>query len=309
MKRCFVATTLLFLSSFAMCQTTTGTWTLFPPQATTYQVSIDQPINPDGSSVFSSKATVPVQYDVLSGPGPVVFSSYVAGKTYSNLDFAPNPALTFDQITNLTAVYSFTTGNCLLGSLRWSVNSDIGALFIYYGAEPNTTDCTSTGAATNQSGINMIGLSDLRYDTSQIGGTFYDTYAHAKALLEGHAISSVTLVLDGGQAGGGDQVVSLGNVTVNDNTYAPQTGGYATVCPTTPATIQVSKVGSSGALTIDESVASVVPDSGTQFRIVGCKYQYNISGKSLGAGQYKVDVLINGVPVIQTGSGTQFALK
>jgi hypothetical protein len=118
MKRCIVAATLLFLSSLAFGQATTGTWTLYPPQATINQVSIDQPINADGSSVWSSKATVPVQYDVLAGPGPVVFSSYLAGGTYSYLDFAPSPALTFDQITNLTAVYTFTTGNCHGGALR-----------------------------------------------------------------------------------------------------------------------------------------------------------------------------------------------
>lgn len=286
-------------------QTTTGTWTLYPPQATTTQLSIDQPINADGSSVWSAKATVPVQYDVLTGYGPVVFSSYFAGSTYSYLDFA-GPA-TFDQITNLSAVYTFTTGNCHGGALRWSVNSDIGTLYIYYGAEPNTTDCTTVGPSTNQSGLNMIGMSDSRYDTSHIGGTFYDTYANAKALLENRAISSVTLVLDAGWDG--DQVVSLGNVTVNDNTFVPKSGGFTAICPTAPATIQVSKIGPSGSLTVDESLDSTVPDQGTSFRIVGCKYQYNISGKSLGTGQYQVDAIINGVPAVQTGSGTKFALK
>jgi hypothetical protein len=305
----------LFSASIG-AQTTTGSWTLYPQQATVTQLSIDPPINTDGSSVWSAKATVPVQYDVLNGYGPVVFSSYKAGGTYSYLDFAPNPSLTFDQITNLSAVYSFTTGNCELGALRWSVTTpDISyqgqaaSLYIYYGAEPNTTDCTSTGPTTNQSGLNMIGRTDMRYDTSHIGGTFYDTYAHAVALLAGHSISSVTLVLDGGQGGGNDQVVSLGNVTVNDNTFVPLSGGFTAVCPTAPATIQVSKIGPSGSLSIDETLDSAAPDQGNSFRIVGCKYQYNISGKSLGTGQYQVDAMIGGIPAIQTGGGTKFALK
>src|SRR6185312_6098802 len=227
----------------------TGNWTLYPPQSQVTQLSIDQPINSDGSSVWSSKATIPVQYDVLTGYGPVVFSSYQAGSTYSFLDFAPSPALTFDQITNLTAVYTFTTGNCHGGALRWSINTDIpyqggtGAVFIYYGGTPSYTDCTSTGPSTNQSGVNMIGLTDLRYDTTQVGGTFYDTYTHDQSLLAGHAISSVTLVLDAGW--GGDQVLSLGNVTVNTNTFVPKSGGYTAGCATAPATIQVSKLGSS----------------------------------------------------------------
>jgi hypothetical protein len=73
----------------------------------------------------------------------------------------------------------------------------------------------------------------------------------------------------------------------------------------------VSKLGSSGPLTIDESLDSVIPDQGTSFRIVGCKYQYNIAGKSLGVGQYQVDVIINGTPATQTTApiGTKFALK
>ena len=37
------------------------------------------------------------------------------------------------------------------------------ALFIYYGDSPNFTDCTTN----SQTGANMIGLGDLRYDTSQ----------------------------------------------------------------------------------------------------------------------------------------------
>jgi hypothetical protein len=97
---------------------------------------------------------------------------------------------------------------------------------------------------------------------------------------------------------------------VNDNTFVPKSGGLTAVCPTSPATIQVSKIGASGSLTIDESLVSTIPDQGTSFRIVGCKYQYNISGKSIGVGSYKVDVLINGgSPAIQTGGGTQFGLK
>jgi hypothetical protein len=299
-------------------QTTSGTWTLYPPQATITQLSIDPPVNADGSSVWPVKATIPIQYDVATGPGPVVFTSYKLGSTYSYLDFSPSPSVTFGQITNLSAVYTFTTGNCELGALRWSVTTpDIlydgqpASLYIYYGAEPNTTDCKSTGPATNQSGLNMIGMTDLRYDTSHIGGTFYDTYADAVALLGNDAISSVTLVLDGGQAGGNDQVVTLGNVTVNDNTFVPLSGGFSPVCATAVATIQVSQIGASAPLTIDENVGSNGPDTGTQFRINGCKYQYNIAGKSLGAGLYQVNAIINGVPAVQTGGsiGTQFALK
>lgn len=71
----------------------------------------------------------------------------------------------------------------------------------------------------------------------------------------------------------------------------------------------MSIIGPSGSLTIDEQPLSIQNDVGNQFRIVDCKYVYNIAGKSLGKGQYKVDAIINGSPAVQQGPGTVFALK
>ena len=53
------------------------------------------------------------------------------------------------------------------------------SVFVYYGDYPNFTDRRN---ANSQSGTNMINLSDLRYDTTQVGGTFYDNHAGAVAL-------------------------------------------------------------------------------------------------------------------------------
>jgi hypothetical protein len=236
----------------------------------------------------------------------------------SFLDFALSTPVTFDQITNLNAVYQFTTGTCHGGALRWSfIFADGSTAFAYYGKDSTFwNDCSSVPSdpTIDQSGLNMINPnfdgtgSDVRYEISEFPGTYmsYDK-AHVLEVLAGKKVTDVVLVLDAGW--GGDQILSLGHVTVNDNTFVPKSGGFTAVCPTTPATIQVSKVGPSNSLTIDESLASTVPDQGTSFRINGCKYQYNISGKSLGVGQYQVDAIIGGVPAIQTGSGTKFALK
>jgi len=325
-RSCVVLLAFGLLAFGLEAQTTTGTWTLYPPQATTTQLSIDPPINADGSSVWSAKATVPVQYDVLNGYGPVQFESLLSAQSsgvypaYSYLDFALSTPVTFDQITNLNAVYQFTTGTCHGGALRWSfIFEDGSTAFAYYGKDSGFwTDCSSVPSdpAIDQSGLNIIGANfdglggggDVRYEVSEYPGT-YISYDKARVLevLAGKKVKDVVLVLDAGW--GGDQILSLGHVTVNDNTFVPQSGGFTAVCPTAPATIQVSKIGSSGSLTIDESLVSTVPDQGTSFRIVGCKYQYNISGKSLGVGQYQVDAIIGGVPAAQTGSGTKFALK
>ena len=109
------------------------------------------------------------------------------------------------------------------GALCWLNGREIGRTplsvdFIYYGDYPSFTDCTTN----TQSGANMVGLSDLRYDTSQYsGGTFYDTYAHAQALVGTSPIIRVSLVIDSGwqNAPNGDQRLTVSNTTVNDNVY------------------------------------------------------------------------------------------
>ena len=123
--------------------------------------------------------------------------------------------MTFNDIAELSAVYAFTDGNCHGGALRWQVRTDANhALFIYYGDSPNFTDCTTN----SQTGANMIGLQDLRYDTSQYtGGTFYDTYAHALELMGNLPITRVSLMLDGGW--GGDQRLTLTSAKVATEAY------------------------------------------------------------------------------------------
>jgi hypothetical protein len=305
------------LASTSQAVALTGTWSLYPPQTQTVpQVSVDPPINADGSSVWAAKSVVAVQYDLLLGYGPVVFSSYQTPYTYSSLDFRPSSALTFAQLTTLTAGYAFTTGTCHGGALRWSiVFSDGSTIFIYYGKDATFwSDCSSNpnDPSIDQSGLNMINANfdgtggDVRYERSDHPGS-YTTYASVLSFAAGKTISDVILVLDSGW--GGDQVISpLGHVTVNDNTFVPNSG-TTSVCPSQPATIQVSKIGPSGSLTIDEDLTSIQNDTGSQFRIVDCKYKYNIAGKSLSVGQYKVDAIINGSPAYQQAPGTIFGLK
>jgi hypothetical protein len=306
-------------------QTLGGTWTLYPQQTQTLQATVSGSINPDGSSVWSTKSTIPVQYDLQQSLGPVVFSSYLAGGTVSYLDFHFAGTVTFDQINLLSAAYQFATGNCHGGSMRWSINlADGDTVYVYFGnAAAPFNDCTSSATSgvnsnpNNQTGLNLLATSfkaDPRYEMQSHGGT-YVPYATVLTAKTGKIVTSVTLVLDGGW--GGDQVLTTGypmNVTVGTNdgntaVFVPASSTSTPVCPTQPATIQVSKLGSGGSYTVDESVDSTVPDQGTSFRIAGCKYMYNISGKSLGSGQYKVDAFINGVLLTQPAPGTLFVLK
>jgi hypothetical protein len=228
------------------------------------------------------------------------------------MSFTPG-SLTFAGITTLKTDYQFTLGDCHGGSLRWQVRtSPSEALFIYYGDAPNFTDCTTN----SQSGANMIGLSDLRYDTSQYaGGTFYDTYAHALTLMGNTPVTRVSLVIDSGW--GGNQRLNVSDTTVNDNVYqfvSSGGGSFTPTCDLPAATIEVGKGDPVADGEINEAaVQPSLVDSGNAFRAIDCKYQYILSIPSLsGAGTYWVEIKINSVTVptpTSPGGKVKFDLK
>jgi hypothetical protein len=294
-------------------QTTTGTWTFYVNGAATgtiYATEVRPPIQPDGTSSWPAKrGAVPVRFRLRSGSGPVelqsIFSdgedsTFPGTNDFSFVRFAPSPAITFSEITTLKADYVFTMGNCGGGSLRWSIRVNVGndgnpsndaSVFVYYGDLPDLTDCVTD----DQSGLNMIGLADLRYDTSQVGGTFYDDYPSAQALVGDLHVVLASLVLDSGWFAG-DQRVEARNITVNDNTVALPDG--SPTCNLPPAGIKVTKTAGPGAGPV-ASPRSVPPsDDDTMFRVAGCQYAYNLDVDSLsGVGTYRVEAVINGNPV------------
>lgn len=285
-----------------------GTWAQYPTGSAEYRAQVQQPINTANTSNWShrSKGGIPVMFKLEVGSGPAVFESIGSdvdtANDYAFVSFTPSSPLLFSEITELSATYDFSLGNCHGGALRWSVRvSNTQSVFIYYGDAPNFTDCETT----NQSGINMISLADLRYDTSQVGGTFYDDYSGALALVGSLPIVRASLVLDGGWAG--DQRLAAGTTaTVNGNTYVWQSGGsaFTTTCDLPPATIEVDKADPVAAGALNESaVQGSLADEGNAFRIVDCKYQYILSIPSLdGAGTYWVVIKIGGVEVPTPGS-------
>src|SRR6266511_4252266 len=80
--------------------------------------------------------------------------------------------------------------------------------------------------------------------------------------------------------------------------------GVAT-CALPPATIALTRTAGGVIGPIDESSYSGPADAGSNFRIDSCQYVYNLSASALGAGTYRVDIMINGQVV---GSAT-FALR
>jgi hypothetical protein len=319
------------LVSPAAAATTEGTWTQYPTGATEYQAEVQQPLNTANTSNWSSKSkgAIPVMFKLSSRIGPAAFESIGSdtntANDYAYMSFTPT-SLTFNTIDKLSTNYTFTEGDCHGGSLRWQVRTDsTHALFIYYGTPSEfgtggVDGCNGMNGAVDQSGVNMIGSSDLRYDTSQYaGGTFYDNYEHAKTLMGTLPVVRASLVIDSGwqDAPNGDQRLNVSNTTVNDNLYQFVSSGGGTFAPTCTlpdATIAVGMVDpvADGAINEEPVQASLV-DSGNAFRVVDCRYQYVLSIPSLdGKGTYYVELKIGGVTVptpSSAGGKVKFDLK
>jgi hypothetical protein len=298
-----VAIAMLGLTATPASAATDGDWTLYPPIVSTYQAQTLQPVNNNGSSNYAASTTdsIPLRFTLFrKTQTPVRFQSIFSdnpGNTaddFSFLSFSPSAPMTFADITNLSAVFSYTQGQSNAGSLRWEIDTPLGNLQIYYGDPPAWT-------GTGGTGVNMIGLPDLRYDTSQfLGGQFFDTYADALTLMGNLPIDDAALVLDSGWTANGDQRVFLTSATVNDNTW--QKGKFHVTAPMPgPATFQITKLDSTPRKqTVNETETVPTTDTSGVYRVVEDGtvspypfYEYDISVPSLtGRGTYKMTITL-----------------
>ena len=296
----FAAMLLLALPATASATPTTGTWYSYPAQTTStetstttgptaYKSAVRPPINADGSSNWPAKrGVIPVQFDLLAAPsttttttttyGPPVWESIQADGSYSFAGLTLSSDLTFSDITNLSADYEFTTGDCFGGSLRWTISVDHGGsvklIHVYYGTPNNTLTppFQSCSGLNSGSGDNLI-------------------------------TTGMQLTLDSGWMA--DQRANVSNVTVNDNTWVPKTietttgatvmGAYAKTCALPAAELRWAKNDATPDGAINEAESIQPKDTGQFYRQVDCKYIYNLDVSSLnGQGTYTVWVRING---------------
>jgi hypothetical protein len=301
--------------------TSHGTWTASPGQSTAYAATVQQPINGDGSSNFKAngKAVIPVKFALASGTGPFLFQSIFSDNpgTTSNdasfLSWRSASPLTFADIAELSAVYAFTDGNCAGGSLRWTVRlNDDGTnrnLDIHY--QPGAGGIATQACAEDISGANLIESSDTIYVIQEFTSThpgafdsaYNTTYADAVAELGSLPVVSATLIVDSGWGANGDQVVNLtsakvaaGGSTPYAETFTPlPAAATTTVCPTAPASIAITRVDGSPSGDVNEPVSVQPQDNDGLFRIVDCKYMYNLATSALsGVGTYTVKATIGG---------------
>jgi hypothetical protein len=322
------------MASTAWATDTTGTWYSYPPQTFNssdivthgfaYQTAVRPPINADGSSNWSSRrGVIPVQFDLLAAPNttttttktydPPVWQSLLSDGSVSYAGLLLSPTVTFNDITNLSATYAFTAGDCRGGSLRWDVYVDgaAGVIRIYYGnpnGSPNPPGQSCVGNES-ESTKNLISDPTVPANRFEIGNNnIYTTYAAALAATNGGTdhVVGVQLTLDSGW--GGDQIAEVSNVTVNDNTWVPKTtettttttvdGPYAHTCTLPAAELRwaLNNPNPTGAVNEAESIQP--KDTGQFFRQVDCKYIYNLDVTSLnGKGTYTVWARIGGVNI------------
>jgi hypothetical protein len=299
--------------------TPNGTWYAHPGQSTTYQTSVQQPINADGSSNFKAngKAVIPVKLGLSQGTGDFVFESVpgVAGRSaYSFLEFDPTTAPTLAQVTQLIANYAFTTGDCQAGSLRWTLYLNDGGTYrnldIHY--QPGAGGISQQFCAAGTSGHNMADLTstdpyvviqEFTHAPYTFTSSYNVTYSEAVAQLGTLPVAGMNLIVDSGTLTK-PEVVNLASATVGvgggsaySETFTPQAGSpQSSVCPTQQATIKITKVDGSPIGAVNEPITIQPQDNDGIFRIVDCKYMYNLATSSLtGVGTYKVYAEINGV--------------
>lgn len=311
---------------------TTGSWYSYPAQTahtstststgTAYKSAVRAPINADGSSNFPNKrGVIPVQFDLLAAPTtvttttttyePPVWESLQSTGSYSYAGLNLSPTLSLNAITNLSAVYNFTMGDCFGGSLRWTVydaNVTGGVINVYYGDPSNTAPSfQSCSGAYSESGKNLMDISDssLPANRFEIGNSgVYVDYAHVLAATNNgtDVVAAAQLTLDSGWHA--DQVANVSNVTVNDNTWVPKTtqistststGAFANTCTLPPAQLRWAKNDATPTGAVNEADSIQPNDTGVYYRNVDCKYLYNLDVLSLsGPGTYTVWVNIGG---------------
>jgi hypothetical protein len=302
-------------NAIQLAKTTTSTST-----STVYKAQVQQPINADGSSVWSAnKGVIPVQFTLQQATDtkttttttdavyPGLLDSEPGGSpAYGALSFTPPAGTTVGNIANLTAAFSWLAGNNHTGSLRWSIVTPDGNVYVYYGDLSSTFQSGQGG-----SGVNMATVTDARVEgDGSLGGTpLYDTWSDVlsrsapSGTVANEPVSEIDLVVDAGYAGA--QRVQLSDVQITANgsasEYVPGTvpgsthttdsiGSYS---PTTTPPMYVDVVQTSGGApgTVDETTYTGVGDTSGQFAVVDGKYKYNLSNASLpGAGTYQVSM-------------------
>jgi hypothetical protein len=144
------------------------------------------------------------------------------GTTYSGIDFAVTPGLTFADYEKLSFDYKFTAGSCGGGTPRFQIQvvspdqSTSGTIWVYLGDYPNYTNCQEN-VWLNSGDLLETG----KYvETSDVVGHYeLLPYSAAQSTFGSWEITGIQLVVDGGWKFEGGQNVLTDNVMINTTTF------------------------------------------------------------------------------------------
>jgi hypothetical protein len=154
-----------------------------------------------------------------------------------------------------------------------------------------------------QGTVTVLSDGTLRYDPAP-GVAGSDSFSYAAS--DGSALSApvqVTLTLEGRPAYRATVQQPI-NATGDVSTFRASKGVVpvkwtlarddAPTCTLPAATIRVVRLTGGATGPVDESVYGGASDAGTSYRVTDCRYHYNVSAPGLGAGGYRVEILIGG---------------
>ena len=251
---------------------------------------------------------------------------------WSALTHVPD-GLKVEDITDLSAKYDWDNGTNHGGSLRWVINTPGGPIWAHYGSYPNFNDNASPGAGANlieQSDLRFDASQESR------GGTPYNTWSDIEALYGSEPVTSVALIIDGGWGGdqvvdlhsatvnqstkalqdsyqGAPDIIDPAypdsttfpawvpgpsKVTTSESAWVPGPAGTPVQTNAVPAKILVEKYNDGVTETFNsEELSSAQGDTTGTFRQIDGKYMYNLKAETLGKGDFKVFMVINGQKV------------
>lgn len=160
--------------------------------------------------------------------------------TTASVIYLPDRTLRFKDLHTLSTDYRRWDGDCGGGSPRFEIALDTngdgetdGRIFVYLGPLDNFTNCSWQWENTG----NFISVGgDYRWDLTQLGGAFYDSYRDASSRFGNAVIDYIILVVDGSWYPYGMALIGLPNsqvfqfdrVRVNNDFYSPNLPGTFT---------------------------------------------------------------------------------
>jgi Legume lectin domain len=271
-------------------------WT-FTPHSTSSVNNIEIPPGGTGIASFGS-----FNYKVFNTTTGDMNVSVTAIPEPSGTTFPPNfptaQCIVYDGTGGFCWEFQATcnSGTCESADFPLATSYDATGPFPGPGFLKGPAPCAGTTFATNQ----ITEFFTLRIDPTTkgtSGGGISCWVATINTPPRFAATVQQPINADGSSVFNAKRGVVPVKFTLTDN-------GSAT-CNLPPATIAVTRTAGGTLGLVDESTYTMAADSGSNFRVSGCQYIYNLAAAAMGPGTYEVDILVFGS---QVGSAT-FVLK